>query len=355
MSETTQITETLQRIFAAHAESGNEPASALDHALWKDLQANGFDLLGVPEQIGGSGRMTEALTAAIEIAAFHGARIPFAERGFLAGWLLGEAGIQLPRGQITVATDEAMLEAERGTWCISGRLEGVPWARHCDAILMLARHRTAPMLAVIDRHAVGIEFRPGQNLAGEPRDTLLLESVPVNMAAPLPSDVDIGALRLRGALLRAVQMTGAARAVLEATTQYVTERKQFGRTLDHFQAVQHHLVELAAEVVAMRVSAASALQCLEIDVQDAVFGIAAAKASISASAYCVARIGHQLHGAMGFAQEHRLGTATTRLWSWREEFGNEDFWRERLAGIFLEDTQADLWGLVADHYAPHQQ
>ena len=47
----------------------------------------------------------------------------------------------------------------------------------------------------------------------------------------------------------------------------------------------------------------------------------AAKAQASHSAGIVAAIAHQLHGAIGTTEEHRLRLTTTRLWSWRDEDG----------------------------------
>ncbi|MGH2652363.1 MAG: acyl-CoA dehydrogenase family protein, partial [Actinomycetota bacterium] len=49
----------------------------------------------------------------------------------------------------------------------------------------------------------------------------------------------------------------------------------------------------------------------------------------------VAAIGHQLLGAIGFTVEHRLHLSTTRLWAWRQEFGNDRFWSDRLARMAL--------------------
>ena len=51
--------------------------------------------------------------------------------------------------------------------------------------------------------------------------------------------------------------------------------------------------------------------------------VLAAKAQASQGAGIVAAIAHQLHGAIGTTEEHRLRLTTTRLWSWRDEDGSE--------------------------------
>ncbi|MGO4429955.1 acyl-CoA dehydrogenase family protein, partial [Streptomyces sp. MCAF7] len=133
-------------------------------------------------------------------------------------------------------------------------------------------------------------------------------------------------------------------AVFVSTRRYVTEREQFGRPLVRFQAVQQHLAALAAEVTALQVSADAALLAIAAGDRDADVAVAAAKATASAGAHVIVSIGHQLHGAIGYSREHRLGAATARLWAWREEFGSESHWYDHLAATARR--QGPWWHLV---------
>ena len=56
-----------------------------------------------------------------------------------------------------------------------------------------------------------------------------------------------------------------------------------------------------------------------------------------------AEIAHQVHGAMGYTREHNLHYSTRRLWSWRDEFGNETHWQSRL-GRSIAAQGADALG-----------
>ena len=50
----------------------------------------------------------------------------------------------------------------------------------------------------------------------------------------------------------------------------------------------------------------------------------------------------------GFTQEHPLHFATRRLWSWRDEFGNEAFWQERIGRLVASRGGEALWQTVVE-------
>jgi acyl-CoA dehydrogenase len=102
----------------------------------------------------------------------------------------------------------------------------------------------------------------------------------------------------------------------------VQEREQFGRPLARFPTVQQELARMAGEV-ALISAATQAAVAAEGTAAEGVSAVVAAKAQASSSAGVVAAIAHQLHGAIGTTEEHRLRLTTTRLWSWRDEDGSE--------------------------------
>ncbi|MEV4580412.1 acyl-CoA dehydrogenase family protein [Nonomuraea jabiensis] len=301
---------------------------------WKELCEGGFHLVGVPEAVGGSGGSLSELAVVVDVAAFHAVPVPVAETAFLAGWLLARAGLSVPEGLAVASLDEARGHWQDGVLRLSGRLR-VPWARHAGHVVTMVRCGEENVVALIPGDA-GAELVTAENLAGEPRDLLVLEGAEAAASAAAPPGLDTDALLMRGALARSVQLAAAARAVLVSARHYVTEREQFGRPLARFQAVQQHLAALAAEITAMQVSAEAAVAAVEHEDADAEVAVAAAKATTSAGARQVAAIGHQLHGALGYSSEHHLGAVTTRLWAWRDEFGNESHWHDHLAAA-LQD------------------
>ncbi|HSI19726.1 MAG TPA: hypothetical protein VK980_18305, partial [Sphingomonas sp.] len=73
---------------------------------------------------------------------------------------------------------------------------------------------------------------------------------------------------------------------------------------------------------------------------------AAARARISAATGIAIGIAHQLHGAIGFTEEHRLHWFTTALWSWRDEFGSAAWWTRRLGRAVLAQSSQAYWPFV---------
>ena len=151
-------------------------------------------------------------------------------------------------------------------------------------------------------------------------------------------------VHLRGALARAAQMVGALERALELSVAYAQERKQFGREIGKFQAIQQDLALAAAEV-----SAAAAAVSFAVDQAESGNGdlaIAAAKIRVGQAAGVVAKIAHQVHGAMGLTEEYPLQLATRRLWSWRDEFGTESRWAAYLGRALTARGAEAFWPLT---------
>ena len=320
------------------------------HGSWGDIAGLGFTALAVPEALGGSGGDLRDAAIVVAEAARQRVPLPIAEANFLAGPLLAAAGIDLPDGILTgTAGTVAMNRAGR----LSGIVGDVPWLRDADYLVALAETADGPAVALLPVTAPGLSIRPGTNLAGEHRDTAVLDGVtPVRLARPADraggEARDLAAAaELLGAAARAVQIGGAAQAVLDLSVSHAGERVQFGRTLDKFQAVQQMLARLAADVTTVAVAADAAVLALAEQAPGAQLLVAAAKAEASALSLAIARAGHQVHGAIGFTAEHRLGEHTKRLWSWRQEHGNELYWRRRIVRL-VDEASGQLWPLLTN-------
>ncbi|MCP9968022.1 hypothetical protein LUX57_25090 [Actinomadura madurae] len=130
-------------------------------------------------------------------------------------------------------------------------------------------------------------------------------------------------------------MVGAAQRVLDMTVAYATEREQFGRAIGSFQAVQHHCANMAIDVLGSRFIAYEAIWLLSVN-RDAAQEVAMAKAWVSEAYERVCALGHQVHGAIGFTQEHDLHLFSEHATAASLAFGDAD--------LHL-DTLADAYGL----------
>jgi acyl-CoA dehydrogenase len=136
-------------------------------------------------------------------------------------------------------------------------------------------------------------------------------------------------------------MVGAMERCLDYAIAYAMERQQFGRPIAKFQAIQHMLADAAGQFAAAAASADLAAD--SVGQADFDFTVAVAKARVGEAAGKVAEICHQVHGAMGFTQEHPLHFATRRLWSWRDEFGHEAYWQQRIGMLVCAAGGNALW------------
>ncbi|WP_432842293.1 acyl-CoA dehydrogenase family protein [Dactylosporangium sp. CA-092794] len=321
-------------------------ATGWPQECWDAVAAAGLQWVGVSESIGGSGGTLQDAATLVRLAGRHAVALPLAECTMLGGWLLESAGIQVPDGPISVvAPDDARHVTIDQQLRISGRLERVPWARQVTRVVALVDQSDGPAVVVVDPRQATIQ--PGFNVAGEPRDTVILDGVALPQADVVRVSPGHGVeLRLRGALSRALLLAGAAQAVADMTVTYANQRRQFGREIIRFQAVSQRLVQLVSEAELAELTAvAAARRFAEIGVA-AEFEIAAAKVTAARAAGAVAAHAHQLHGAMGMTQEYPLHHFTRRLWAWRQEWGTEQYWSRRAGERTLATADDQLFPLI---------
>jgi acyl-CoA dehydrogenase len=318
--------------------AGEDPAKA-----WDLLAQAGLPTLAVPEPDGGGWLLAAA--AVTRLVGATAAELPYADAALVAAPMLAAAGLARPAGMVVATTsDDATVVRDGAASRLQATLPRVPWGGRAERVVVVAAGEAGDVVVAVDPSVADVS--PGRNLAGEPRDTLRINTAVATDAVAAAPDGAREELARRGALARALTMAGAAETALRTSVRYATERVQFGRPIAKQQAVQHALAEAAAEVEAMRAVTDTAVDvCAQEGFLStgASVAVAAAKAQAGASADVVARLAHQVHGAIGTTQEHSLHRVTLRLWSWRDEFGSERHWQGRLGDLALE---TDPWRLV---------
>ena len=316
-------------------------------ALWQAVDEAGYLDVLLDGQGNSPANMVEAATI-LRAAGHHAAPIPLAET-MLARFLCAAAQLPAPDGVLTVAPVEPGDRLILGGGAVTGNAGHVPWGLEAEAIVVIGDGD----LALVSGGAFG--WDAGDNLANEPRDHL---SAPTGQARglkahgargetrALPDGIDAGAVLRLGALMRAAQMAGAMEAALDLSARYANERVQFGRPIGKFQAIQQQIAVLAEHAASTLVAVENAARAVAEGRPSAEFACMAAKIRAGEAAGKVADIAHQVHGAMGFTEEYTLHHLTRRLWSWRDEFGNEAYWARELGRQIASAGADGLWPLI---------
>jgi len=297
---------TAESLFAAQA--GSEDFHAGQAAL---LEAGMASLLQ-PEASGGFGGDWGDAFAVIRLAGWHALAQPLGE-DIVARSALSGSGGGPPEGLLGLPD---LVEGSLSGTSFTGTLRRVPWGRHCEAVLARIGSETV-LVQTRDRERID----EACNLAGEVRDDLVFSRAPALRVGG--SDP-----RVLGAFVRVAQMAGALDAALAMTIEHANARKQFGRPLAKFQAVQQSLAIAACEAAAVNTAGQAA--ALALDAGEAEFEVGAAKLRANKAVGIVAGIVHQVHGAIGFTAEYGLHPLTRRLMAWRSEFGGDHAWAVRL-------------------------
>jgi acyl-CoA dehydrogenase len=317
-------------------------------ALWEALEDSGLTLAWVPEQAGGAGASIADGFDVLAVSGRFAVPIPLGET-LLAGWLLGAAGLDCPSGPMTVASsrlrDRISITSDGS---LSGRALGIPFASTVETLVVLADRDGEPHVVRVAAEDCTIVGAPG--LSGDGRDAVAFDGAVPLAIGRLPKNLGANCLALMGASVRAAQIGGGLQAILTLATDYAQERVAFEKPISKFQAVQHNLARLAGETAAAVAAASSVADTIQNTegFNDAVFfEAAAAKVRAGEAAGEGAAIAHQVHGAIGFTEEHILHRFTQRLWAWRDDFGNESEWAVQLGEFVAKGGADELWPLLA--------
>lgn len=336
----------IQAVIAAKDSSWND-------RLWAGIEETGLNVAALPEDLGGAGLGLGDSLGILRIAGRAALSAPLAET-LLAGWMLGAAGLEMPAGRIAFGPssfhDNLTLDPD-GT--VSGSVQRLAFARECTHAALLAQDAEGISVVLIALDEASIE--QNSNLAYDPVDRVTFSRCHAVATRRAPAAFTADTALLMGVAARSLQIAGALEKMLALTTDYVMQRRAFERPISGFQAVQHSVAQLASEVAVSVSAARSAADALEtllgegrgFNDPELRLEVISAKIRTASAAQKGAAIAHQLHGAIGVTREHVLHRLTLRVLAWRDDFGNESQWRERLGQLVCERGPAALWPLLA--------
>jgi alkylation response protein AidB-like acyl-CoA dehydrogenase len=312
--------------------------------LWKEISVLGWPGLLTPAEYGGSGGTMLDVALLVEEMGRACFPSPYVPSAVVAASLLVAAGSPAQRERLLPAmargdrlcalalTEESAsiepqavrLEGEPGSR-LSGRKLFVSDAHVADDLIVVTRAAAGVNLFLLDARRPGITVLPMEALAGDRPCEVSFDGVQVR-PGDLVGEAGRGWEPLRealqaGALARAAEMVGCAQRILELCVDHAKARKQFGRPLGSFQAVQHALADLLRDVETARCLLHSAAWRMQEGLPRAA-DVAMAKAYAGRASQAVARKAHQLLGAISFCDEHPLHLFHKRILASGLEFGD---------------------------------
>jgi alkylation response protein AidB-like acyl-CoA dehydrogenase len=330
-------------------------ATGFDRDVWRSIADAGWLSALLPEDLGGLGLGLEEIAAIGEEIGAHLLPEPFSAAGVQFGRMLcmapdgdlksrlaaalaegrliaGVAWQERPGQQDTDAID-TRAQRDGQHLIISGRKRFVVPGNGADGWLVSAMDSGRPALYWVASDTAGVTLEPERRIDGSMMATIAFDRARVPASCML-LDGDaareaISAANDAARIVQGAELLGVARRALALTLDYMTTRRQFGKPIGSFQALQHRAVDAYIQVEL-------AAACIP----DALAGIARApdtagamasriKARCTHAALLVTRLAIQFHGAMGYTDECDVGLYFKRALALSSWLGNAPVHRQR--------------------------
>jgi len=323
------------------------------HGLWKQLAELGFTGILVDEADGGLGlghveagivleeigrNLTPSpflITAVAMVEALRGS--PLRTRwlpGILAGDIVGALAVdEGPKHR----PEAIAMKAERSGngFSLTGRKQFVVQGASADFIVVAANTAEGLTLFAVEKGAKGLDV-DGVRLADSSIGARLeFDKVEVD------ADAVIGEVGRGGDVLNRIlnagragaasEMVGLGSAAMAMTVDYLKQRKQFGKLIGEFQALQHRASHLYSELEIARAAALKAQQLLDEGSPDAEAMVSVAKAKAGRASTLAVQEGVQMHGGIGMTDEYDIGLYMKRDRALNELFGDPNYHADKLA------------------------
>ncbi len=354
LSESQQILKNnARKFFAAECPMSEvrrimETDDAHDDKLWKHMAEQGFLSVVIPEEAGGMGlgyvelaALTEEMGRALVPGAFISTLLASAAihaTGSTAH--LAEIGSGATKATLALLEANASWDPDAVAMTVNdGALIGeklfVTDAGVADVIVVAARDRGELALYAVDSKSVKKSAMPAMDLtrrlykvdfdgaAGE----LLARGDAARKA--LDHALDVATIAL------CAEMTGGMQRTMEIAVEYAKTRKQFGKPIGQYQAVQHQCADMLLWTESSRSAAYYAAWAMTEGIDSARTAVSVAKVYASDACREVGNRGVQVQGGMGFTWENDTHLFYRRAKASEIAFGDATFHRERIAKFVI--------------------
>lgn len=333
-----------------------------DAKMWKKMVQLGFTGLAVDDQYGGSGGDFVELALFMEEMGRTIVPSPFFETVCLCAAAVAEFGTDrqketiLPKiaekGEIwSLAVNETVADclpqdirlkatAEGERFILNGEKLFVPYAGAAKELIVAARTRNgqAPedgvTLFMVDTKTSGITIEAIPTAAPGKKCAVNFRDVQVS-GEDILGEIHNGWTAMEfmiciGAVLKAAEMSGGARAALDLAVKYAKERVQFGRPIAANQVVQHKLVKMLTQADGLRNMVYEAAWNIAVNRPCRILS-SAAKVKANTAYHRVCYDAVVIHGAIGWTSEMDVSLYLLRAKDLENACGSTAFHKERIA------------------------
>ncbi|NIZ11446.1 acyl-CoA dehydrogenase [Pseudooceanicola sp. HF7] len=337
--------------------ANRDAGRAWDPGLWREMARMGWAGVLVPEGAGGSDMGHRAAGILAEEMGEVLAASPWLSTAVIAATALKVAGSArlegIASGEVcyALAVDEgnkhrplaSALKAERvgNGYRLNGQKRFVADGARADRLLVLARTAGSPgeasglTLFDIDATSAGLTRDARETVDSRDHADLRFDSVTAT-GEDILGEADNAEPILRTALAAgqgalAAELLGVSSGAFAMTAAYLKERRQFGRTIGSFQALQHRAAHLWSEIEVTASAVANAGRVLDDTPQEAELAVSVAKARATQTARLAVSEGVQMHGGIGMTDEFDMGFYMKRARVGAEWLGDYGYHAARVA------------------------
>ncbi len=348
-----------------------EDSKGYDHKTWKKMIKLGYQGLVIPEKYGGlEGEFLELMVFMEELgrnimpspyfSTVIDCVLPILKYGteeqkevYLPGiaekgdiWALAQS-----EETADMEADDIKLTAtaEGNGFVLNGTKLFVSYASVTGNLLVVTRTTESDnaengiSLFLVDAKSAGISMESMPTAAHDNRNAVTFDNVKVP-AENILGEKDNGweivdYITQHSAVLKAAEMSGGAQAALDLVVNYTKERKQFGKSLGTFQAIQHRLVDLLTGVDGLKYLVHKAAWNINNGTPSKLLN-SAVKAKANSVYHNVCYHGIVMHGAIGWTEEMDIGLYHIRTRSMTSGAGGTDYHLERITRELENRTPA---------------
>ncbi len=312
-----------------YIRSGWDTETGRSSALWQQLAEMGLPAMTVPEEFGGLGMSELDFVLLAQECGYVALPEPLVNCALVAVPLLQQLGGELAAQWLPkIASGEAVV--------VAGLSQNLVAEDAHIADLLLWEQDGAFYALTRDQYALELNesVDPSRRLFSVAIDPAVEPVAEGSAAAAL-----MGAALNRGALACAAQALGLTQRMIDISVAYTTDRQQFGVPIGSFQAVKHHMANVAVQLEYAKAPVYRAAYVL-VHGGNADFALSHAKLVACDAAALGAKNSIQVHGAMGYTWEVDLHIFMKKAWALANSWGDAGFHKTRVAEIiFAKDAE----------------